>query len=284
LEVEAGAYDRTYTNAGTGASGLGDPATISRFKLDKYEVTVGRFRQFVSAWNTGFRPEMGSGKHFYLNGGNGVAAGPNVDAGQQYEPGWVVSDDSNVTPTDSNLACSATYATWTPTAGENESLPIGCVNWWEAYAFCIWDLGFLPTESEWEYAAAGGTEQLEYPWGSTDPGTTNLYAIYDCYYPNGSGDCTGFTNASAVGYAVDGAGRWGQIDLAGNVWEWNLDWFAPYVSPCTDCAQLTAASYRVGRGGGFVGSEPGLVPPDRYTGFSADARDYALGFRCARAP
>ena len=30
-----------------------DPATVSNFRLDKYLVTVGRFRQFVSAWNGG---------------------------------------------------------------------------------------------------------------------------------------------------------------------------------------------------------------------------------------
>jgi hypothetical protein len=33
--------------------------------------------------------------------------------------------------------------------------------------------GFLPSEAEWEFAAAGGSKQLEYPWGSADPGTSN---------------------------------------------------------------------------------------------------------------
>ena len=35
------------------ATGLADPATVSDFRLDKYDVTVGRFRQFVKAWNGG---------------------------------------------------------------------------------------------------------------------------------------------------------------------------------------------------------------------------------------
>ena len=59
---------------------------------------------------------------------------------------------------------------------------MNCINSYEAVAFCIWDGGFLPTLSEWGYAAAGGNEQREYPWGATAPGTANQYAIYNCYY------------------------------------------------------------------------------------------------------
>jgi len=49
---------------------------VGDFKLDKYEVTVGRFRQFVAAWNggAGYTPPAGSGKHTHLNGGNGLNA------------------------------------------------------------------------------------------------------------------------------------------------------------------------------------------------------------------
>src|SRR5690606_7167704 len=32
------------------------PATVSTFRLDKYEVTVGRFRKFAAAWDGGWRP------------------------------------------------------------------------------------------------------------------------------------------------------------------------------------------------------------------------------------
>ena len=99
-----------------------------------------------------------------------------------FESGWVASDDGKIAPTNANLACSSAYDSWTSTAGTNENLPINCVNWWEAYAFCIWDGGFLPSDAEAGYAAAGGDEQREYPWGSMTPGTTNQYAIYGCYY------------------------------------------------------------------------------------------------------
>ncbi len=48
-----------------------------------------------------------------------------------------------------------------------------------------------------------------------------------------------------------GDGRFGQADLAGDVWSWNLDWSANYTNPCNDCADLTPASDRVIRGGSF---------------------------------
>jgi formylglycine-generating enzyme required for sulfatase activity len=204
--VAGGPFFRTYQNSGTGPTGEADPATISSFALDKYLVTVGRFRQFVTAWKGGWLPAEGTGKHTHLNGGMGLNS---VDGG--YEPGWLASYDADVDPTDVNLACGSSgfnsntaagdYYTWTPVAATNENLPINCANWYEAYAFCIWDGGFLPSEAEWAYAAAGGSAQLEYPWGVATPGTATLYADYNCYYPDSSGRCTGFENIAPVGTA-----------------------------------------------------------------------------------
>jgi sulfatase modifying factor 1 len=288
LEVPGGSYYRTYATMGTGTKGQADPATISGFRLDKYLVTVGRFRQFVTAWNNGagYTPPAASGKHTYLNNGNGLNA-----TGGGYEPGWVTSDNGNVVPTNANLACDQPYQTWTNTAGSHETLPMNCLNWYEAYAFCIWDGGFLPSEAEWEYAAAGGSEQLEYPWGSTAPGMACpgpgcQYAITNCDYPNGSGNCVGATNIAPVGTASLGVGFWGQFDLAGEVFEWGLDWYATYADPCTDCANLTAggeAAERVMRGGYFGRDPTDLLPANR-NDESPASRDGHFGVRCARSP
>jgi formylglycine-generating enzyme len=288
LKVTGGTYYRTYTNTGTGPTGEADPATVSDFRLDKYLVTVGRFRQFVAAWNNGagYMPASGLGKHTHLNGGQGLAN--SGDPGTN-ETGWDATDWNNTTdidPTDANLALCSPYSTWTDTSSGQENLPINCVNWWESYAFCIWDGGFLPSEAEWEYAAAGGNQQREYPWGTAAPGTTCPgagceYAIYNDDYPSGSGTITGVTNIAPVGYASLGAGNWGQFDLAGEVYEWNLDWYATYVDPCTDCAYLTTASDRVIRGGGFDSND--LPPPNRvHNAPTNHGRNF--GFRCARTP
>ena len=50
-EVPGGTYFRNYYNNGkSGPTQEAHPATVSNFRLDKYLVTVGRFRRFVEAW------------------------------------------------------------------------------------------------------------------------------------------------------------------------------------------------------------------------------------------
>jgi formylglycine-generating enzyme len=297
VEIPGSEYFRTYDlnsvndagipnlSADGGPTGEADRATISTFRLDKYDVTVGRFRQFVSAWNggMGYLPPAGSGKHTYLNGGKGLTDSANPG---HYETGWLASDNTNIDLTDGNLACDPNYATWTTSAGSNETMPMVCANWYESFAFCIWDGGFLPSEAEWEFAAAGGNEQREYPWGAADPGTANQYAIYNCYYDgSGPGSCAGAMNIAPVGTATMGAGRWGNLDLAGNVWQWNLDWFAGYVDPCDNCASVTEGSDKVVRGGYFDGMASSMISSFRseYAGSPA-YRHYFIGLRCARQP
>jgi formylglycine-generating enzyme required for sulfatase activity len=302
LEVPGGTFDRTYdpldTNgnvtlaADGGPTGEADPASVSGFRLDKYEVTVGRFRQFVNAVLSGdggpaWSPPAASGKHTHLNGGNGLNS-----IGGGYESGWVTSDNEYLVPTNANLACPG-VGTWTSTPAGQETLPMNCVNWYEAYAFCIWDGGFLPSAAEWEYAAAGGSQQREYPWGATDPGTNSQYAIYDGYYPDGAppdaaagtpGTCPDYlTCLGPVGTAMLGAGVWDQLDLAGSMSEWTLDWYATYVDPCTDCANLAGGSARVTHGGSFIAGTSALHPAT----IDADTPTYRMfyyGFRCARTP
>src|ERR1041384_1527074 len=77
-QVDGETYDRSYDVAGDGNSGnMNFPATISSFRLDKYEVTVGRFRAFVQA-NMGTQanpPQAGAGAHTNI-------------AGSGWDPSW----------------------------------------------------------------------------------------------------------------------------------------------------------------------------------------------------
>jgi formylglycine-generating enzyme required for sulfatase activity len=133
---------------------------------------------------------------------------------------------------------------------------MNCLTWYEAMAFCAWDGGYLPTEAEWNYAAAGGDLQRAYPWSSRAAplAIDSSRASYgpDCDL-SGTPGCT-VADLSEVGIKPAGDGRWGQSDLAGNISEWTLDSDEPtYINPCTDCAELTAAMHRMVRGGSFAG-------------------------------
>ncbi|HSY23936.1 MAG TPA: hypothetical protein VK841_17530 [Polyangiaceae bacterium] len=96
-----------------GGTAESNPATISSVRIDKYDVTVGRFRQFVSAWNGGYTPPVGSGIHTHLNSGLGLvnSGAPSSDAGAAYETGWSTAWNSAIAPTNSNLACAPPYDT-----------------------------------------------------------------------------------------------------------------------------------------------------------------------------
>lgn len=221
------------------------PATVSPFWLGRYEITVGRFRQFVSAYDA-WRPRVGDG------------ANPNVP-NSGWQAGWPLPATANelaqslTGPTcDSGWAPTNIYW-WTPAAGPNENKPLACATWYELFAFCVWDGGRLPTLAEWEFAAFGGMEQRALPW-SVPPGSTQIDASYAVYSPDSTMPRAGADN---VGIHPIGAAKWGAMDMAGNVFEALLDSTPPTSSgSCQDCALYSpGATYAEIQGGSWAGDD-----------------------------
>jgi len=264
LLVPGGTFYRSYD--GVDFTDKRYPATVDDFYLDKYEITVGRFRQFVNAGmgTQASPPASGAGANLAIPGSG-------------WDSTWNTNLPADTTALTAAISCGAPYQTWTNTAGSNESQPVNSLDWYTASAFCAWDGGRLPTEAEWNYAASGGNEQRYYPWSSPPTSTTvdDSYAVY-C-----DGSCVGTRNVGSK--SPKGDGKWGQSDLAGNVWEWTLDWFDIYRTPCGNCADIAdaAAPYRVLRGGNFYYYASNLRSASRnYSNPRFD--DSSLGARCAR--
>jgi formylglycine-generating enzyme required for sulfatase activity len=263
LLVPGGTFDRSYD--GVDFKDPNYPATVDDFYLDKYEITVGRFRQFVNAgMGTQTKPPAaGAGVHPLI-------------AGSGWNSAWNTNLKANTAALTTAMKCNSSYQTWTDTAGSNESRPQNCIDWYEAFAFCAWDGGRLATEAEWNYAAAGGSEQRAYPWSNPPTSTTidDSYAVY-C-----GGSCSSTQNVGSK--SPKGDGKWGHADLAGNVWEWTVDWYANYTTACNNCADLTDASNRVFRGGSFTDFASYLRSADRSFSYLPEYHSYNFGARCAR--
>lgn len=240
-------------------------ATVAAFRLDKYEVTLGRLERLVAgydAWRAEGNPVAGAGAHPLILG-----------SGWQAE--WVLPADAAELV--SSLQCSAAQ-TW---GAANKALPANCVSWTLANAFCVWDGQRLPTEAEWESAAVGGDAGRPYPWGVEEPNAS--LAVYDCLGDGSAAGACAFADILNVGSKSSGRGRWEHEDLAGSMWEWTLDYYSEtYPETCDNCANLAPPDVHVVRGGDWGGSALNLGAALHTNYFSSDGRN--SGLRCARTP
>jgi formylglycine-generating enzyme required for sulfatase activity len=122
-------------------------------------------------------------------------------------------------------------ADWRHPAGPESSIagledhPAVHVAYADAEAYAAWAGKALPTEAEWEYAARGGLDGLDYAWGDElAPGGAMLANYWQGGFPHENLALDGWERTSPVrAYPPNGFGLY---DMIGNVWEWTRDWYA----------------------------------------------------------
>jgi formylglycine-generating enzyme required for sulfatase activity/predicted Ser/Thr protein kinase len=223
------------------------------FGMSIYEVTVGEFREFAAATD---------------HKGEGCVA---------YEGAW-----------QANAQLSWDNAGYP----QSSAHPVTCVSWRDASNYAAWlskktgQKYRLPSESEWEYAARGGSDSTR-PWGESasacvsanvaDLAAAQRYPGWKAFPCN-----DGYVYTAPVGSFKPNA--FGLYDMLGNAAEWVRDcWHDSYQgAPADGSAWLNGdCSERDLRGGSWF-TAPSVVSLSARNRFADAYRSNSVGFRLVR--
>jgi formylglycine-generating enzyme required for sulfatase activity len=217
------------------ATAAATTVTVGAFALDRTPVTNGDFLQFVREHPRWRRDRVGR-----------------VLADDGYLAHWAGPEELG--------------------AGARTDQPVTRVSWFAARAYCGAQGKRLPTEAEWELAAAAGEHGAD---GAAEPGfREQILAWYAQPVA---------TDLPAVGQRRPN--YWGIHDLHGLVWEWVLDFNSTLVSSDSRNGKSADRLQFCGAGAFVAGDKQDYASFMRlaFRG-SLEARytARALGFRCAR--
>jgi len=197
---------------------------VAGFWIDRHQVTVAEFRRFVKATDYVTVAERPLDPAMY----------PDADP-SLLVPGALVFHKT-AGPVDlndyRNWWSYVPGASWRHPEGPDSTLhgrerhPVTQIAYEDAEGYAAWADKELPTEAEWEFAARGGLEGTAFTWGDEHfPKGKAMANTWQGEFPWENQLLDGFAGTSPVErFPPNG---YGLYDMAGNVWEWTSDFFAP---------------------------------------------------------
>ncbi|MGH3476964.1 MAG: formylglycine-generating enzyme family protein [Nocardioidaceae bacterium] len=197
---------------------------VDGFWIDEHPVTVAEFRRFVKATGHVTWAERAPDPSDY----------PGADPARLVAGSLVFQRTKGPVPLDDVRR----WWHWTPgaqwrhpdgsesTVHGREQHPVTHVSYADAEAFAAWAGKELPTEAQWEYAARGGLEGRTFCWGDEfAPRGKMLANTWQGEFPWQNLMLDGYERTSPIRHFPPNG--YGLFDMAGNVWEWTTDYFAP---------------------------------------------------------
>jgi gamma-glutamyl hercynylcysteine S-oxide synthase len=264
------------------------PVEIKPFRIARAPVTNGEFVNFVE--DGGYR----KARFWSQEGWRWLESGTSSDLELSFAKFFNQNSSESLEPPDLKKRpehpvywCREANGRWRQRLFDqyfalNANLPVIHVNWYEAEAYCKWAGRRLPTETEWEVAAAAeptpkddglSDRRRHFPWGDDPP--TAARANLDWR-----------AGLVEVGAYPEGDSAFGCRQMIGNTWEWTADNFLPYpgftTDPYKEYSKPWFGSHKVLRGGCWA-TRSLLIRNTWRNFYTPDRRDVWAGFRtCAK--
>jgi formylglycine-generating enzyme required for sulfatase activity len=255
--------------------------TLSAYFIGRYEVTIEQYAAFAKATK-------------YTT----VAEDPNQDprGGRLFIAYQSEQDSQYALPT----------ASYTRPDGQElapPNAPASQLAWEDAKAYVTWAHLTLPTEAQWERAAAwdpAAKKARKYPWGDQEPAAGLLlgnlldetfFKLHPDRYARWVGYDDGFPAHAPVGSFPNDLSPVGCYDMGGNVREWCEDFYGgDFYSKGTAADPVNETSDyagRIARGGSFAAAitamkQPQFTCANRWRTMPS-YRSWDMGFRVARS-